>query len=259
MLIDRLSYMSRLRDINPLLKVLTAFFSIVICIWADSFVISILTLLSMTTLITCFGGTKIKYLLHLMTVPASFVMLGSAAAVLIVSSSRLGMSHAFSLGSIYIGISKDSIITAFRIMIKCFGSLSCMYFLSLTTPMIDLFGLLRRSILPDFIVEIMELVYRYIFVLHDASDRIHTAQDSRLGYSSLRLGCHSVGVLAANVFIRAYRQADKTYTAMESRGYNGEIRLLKGKYARNIHGYIAMSVFVMFMAITAIICRRYGV
>ena len=94
-------------------------------------------------------------------------------------------------------------------MIKCFGAVSCMYFLSLTTPMVDLFTLLRKSIIPNFIIEIAELIYRYIFVLFDVSHRIHTAQDARLGYCNLRVSYHSTAQLASNLFIRSFNQAVK--------------------------------------------------
>ena len=113
--------------------------------------------------------------------------------------------------------------------------------------MVDLFTLLRKSIIPNFIIEIAELIYRYIFVLFDVSHRIHTAQDARLGYCNLRVSYHSTAQLASNLFIRSFNQAEKTYTAMESRGYDGEINVIMPKTNHSVK----FNVFtVIFVAIT---------
>lgn len=248
MLIDRLVYKSRLKDFDPLLKSLFSLICLFVCIWADSFVISAVIMAVMLFLIIAVGKTSARDTFHLMTIPMSFALLGSAAIAVSIGENAEG---------IYIGI--GSLEVAARVFIKCFGSVSCMYFLSLTTLMTDLFALLRKSPLPGFIVEITELVYRYIFVLYDAAERIRTAQDSRLGYVNLRASYHSTANLAANIFMRAYRQADKSYTAMEARCYNGEIRFLGREYIKKPIFYIIAATFIALLISAAVVCRKYGI
>lgn len=245
MLIDRLVYRSRLKDVDPLLKSLFSLICLFVCIWADSFVISAVIMAVMFFLIIAVGKTSARDTFHLMTIPMSFALLGSAAIAVSIGESAEG---------IYIGI--GSVEAAARVFIKCFGSVSCMYFLSLTTPMTDLFALLRKSPLPGFIVEITELVYRYIFVLYDAAERIRAAQNSRLGYVNLRASYRSTANLAANIFMRAYRQADKSYTAMEARCYNGEIKLLGREYIKKPIFYIIAAVFTALLISAAVFCRK---
>lgn len=160
---------------------------LVICIWANSFLVSVFTALTMLFLIIFIGKTSYKNVFHLMTVPIVFIIMGSAAIAISIGQNSSDMLFSLHFGNTYFGVSHTSILSAVRVMIKCFGAVSCMYFLSLTTPMVDLFTLLRKSIIPNFIIEIAELIYRYIFVLFDVSHRIHTAQDARLGYSNLRV------------------------------------------------------------------------
>lgn len=257
MLIDRLVYRSRLKDVDPLIKSLFSLICLFVCIWADSFVISAVIMAVMLFLIIAVGKTSARDTFHLMTIPMSFALLGSAAIAVSIGVSAETMTASFHIGGIYIGI--GSMEAAARVFIKCFGLVSCMYFLSLTTPMTDVFALLRKSPLPDFIVEITELVYRYIFVLYDAAERIRTAQDSRLGYVNLRASYHSTANLAANIFMRAYRQADKSYTAMEARCYNGEIRLLGREYIKKPIFYIIAAVFIALLISAAVVCRKYGI
>ena len=225
MIIDKLAYNSKLRNIAPISKLLFSMSVLVICIWANSFLVSVFTALTMLFLIIFIGKTSYKNVFHLMTVPIVFIIMGSN------SSDMLFSLH---FGNTYFGVSHTSLLSAVRVMIKCFGAVSCMYFLSLTTPMVDLFTLLRKSIIPNFIIEIAELIYRYIFVLFDVSHRIHTAQDARLGYSNLRVSYHSTAQLASNLFIRSFNQAEKTYTAMESRGYDGEINVIMPKINHSV-------------------------
>ncbi len=257
MLIDKLAYASELKTTDPLLKILFALINIFICIWANSFVISGLIMAVMLTLIMAVGKTKWSNVRHLLSIPSAFIIIGSAAIALSLGFSPENMLASLRIGGIYLGIGE--IGTALRTMAKCFGSVSCMYFISLTTPMSDLFGLLRKSVIPNFIVEITELIYRYIFVLYDAADRMHTAQASRLGYNSLKLSYRSTGILAANLFMRAFRQAERTYTAMESRGYDGNIELLINEHNRKTSDYIAMSVCACILIILAVVCKKYGV
>ena len=106
-----------------------------------------------------------------------------------------------------------------------------MYFLALNTPVTDLTMCLGRLHVPRLLVELMELIYRFIFVLSDTAASIRTAQASRLGYRGVGRSLNSLGLLASQVFLRAWKRADRLYAALESRGYTGSLNTLPGDYA----------------------------
>lgn len=259
MIIDKLAYNSKLRNIAPIEKLLFSMAMLFICIAANSPAVSVLTALTMLFLIICIGKTPVKNVLHLMTVPIAFVIMGAAAIAISIGRSDGAMIASFRIGGVYFGIGRDGLILALRTMLKCFGAVSCMYFLSLTTPMIDLFTLLRKSIIPNFIIETAELIYRYIFVLFDVSSRIRTAQDARLGYDTLKTSYRSTSCLASNLFIRSFRQAEKTYTAMESRGYDGNINVIMPKRNHCAPFIIFAVIFTAAALAAAILCGRAGI
>ncbi len=58
-------------------------------------------------------------------------------------------------------------------------------------------------------VELMELIYRFIFVLTETASRIRLAQESRLGYVGAAALPVVPGTLASMVFLRAWRKADR--------------------------------------------------
>lgn len=130
------------------------------------------------------------------------------------------------------GFDGAALLRAGRLFCKALGAVGAMYFLALNTPMTDVTMALERLHVPHLMVELMELIYRFIFVLTETASRIRLAQESRLGYQGLRRSLSSLGTLASMVFLRAWRKADRVYTALESRGYSGSLVTLSGDYAR---------------------------
>jgi len=105
----------------------------------------------------------------------------------------------------------------------------CLYFLALTTPMIELFAVLKAARLPESLIELSMLIYRYIFVFLDMALCIRYAQTIRLGYSNFRRSINSIGMLASTLFIRSWEQGDKLFLAMNSRCYDGKMTLFEVK------------------------------
>lgn len=254
MIIDKLAYNSRLSKTAPMEKVIFAFTSMIICIISNSISVGIITILTMLFIIIHIGKTNIKTVFRLMTVPLFFLIFGCMAIIISISTDKSEMILYIKLGKIFLGVTKYSIFSVAITFTKSLGAVSCMYFLSLTTPVNDIFSLLRKSIIPDFIVEIAELIYRYIFVLLDVCEKIHLSQDSRLGYVNLKTGYRSTVLLVSNLFIRSMNQAEKTFTALSARGYDGTINLLLEKHKHNkpfilfglvyIFGVTALTVFL---------------
>ena len=60
--------------------------------------------------------------------------------------------------------------------------------------------------------------YRYIFVLLDDATVIYSAQKNRLGYSTIRRGLSSFGVLAGSLTLKAFDQQPGTRRLPWSRG-----------------------------------------
>ena len=67
-----------------------------------------------------------------MTVPIVFIIMGAAAIAISIGQNSCDMLFSLHFGNTYFGVSHTSLLSAVRVMIKCFGAVSCMYFLSLT-------------------------------------------------------------------------------------------------------------------------------
>ena len=201
MFIDKIAYLSKLRMVNPKWKVIFSIVCLLICVCINSIVVSILVLATMVILLIYVSKTNIKDVIHLFIIPLSFVVLGVLAIIIEFASSNETMIFSLKLGTFFIGATKTSLFKGLSVFLKCISAVSCMYFLSLTTPMIELFSVMRKTHIPVYIIEIMELIYRYIFVLMDCVQKIHTAQASRQGYNNLKNSYFSTCSLITNIFI----------------------------------------------------------
>ena len=101
-----------------------------------------------------------------------------------------------------------------------------MAFIGLTTPMTELFKVLENFKFPKVMLEISMLMYRYIFVSLDEAVTMYHSQETRLGYSSFKKSYRSMGILIANIFIKTWITGEKSFVAMQSRGYDGSIRTM---------------------------------
>ena len=203
---DRYAYQSRLRRISPMPKLLLTGSALVLCLLCDSVTVGLVTLLGMWGLVTALGGLSPRVFLRFLCIPMAFLAVG--CVTILINSYPQGAPVLLAV------------------------PVGAMYFLALNTPMTDVTMALERLHVPHLMVELMELIYRFIFVLTETASRIRLAQESRLGYQGLRRSLSSLGTLASMVFLRAWRKADRVYTALESRGYSGSLVTLSGDYAR---------------------------
>lgn len=81
--------------------------------------------------------------------------------------------------------------------------------------------------IPREITEIALFAWRYLFVLADDAQVIHSAQKNRLGYVGVRRSFRSLGTLCGALVIKAFDASHTMTTAMMQRGYDGNMPLLK--------------------------------
>ena len=95
-------------------------------------------------------------------------------------------------------------------------------------PFDQLLVTLRRLRVPDVLLAILSLMYRFLFVLWNELDRMRTARSARLFrkpslWSNWRSAAHLVGRL----LIRALDRADRIHGAMLARGWDGRTRWIE--------------------------------
>jgi cobalt/nickel transport system permease protein len=232
-IISNYSYSSGLNRVSPKSKILFSILPLLLCIILDSVPVSILTVIAMCFTSVRFGRISLKKYTGLIMIPFGFLAVGTLTILV----NRFEPGHAvlvgINIGQAAYGIDRYTLVACAKLVLKALGAVSCMYFLSLNTPMADLFQVLRRTKLPDVIVTLMELIYQYIFILLEEAGRMSIAKDSRLGNRSFATSLKSLGELAGMLFIRAYQRSERIFAALESRGYTGEFLTLEEEYVNS--------------------------
>ena len=223
--IDKFAYKSRLFKVRAGDKLLAALAIMFICLFFGSMLVSLATVILMSAATLVLGGCRPKSYIKLLLVPLAFLLTGVLTVIINRLDASVNVLFSFNFFGVILGITHDSLLIGTRLLLKAMGAVTCLYFFSLNTPMNSFLSLLRRKT-PGLLVELMELIYRFTFLIWYEAQRIHMAQASRLGYDGLVNSIKSLGELLTNVFIRAFKRASRLSLSLEARGFDGSFEFL---------------------------------
>ncbi|MGD6932665.1 MAG: cobalt ECF transporter T component CbiQ [Candidatus Bathyarchaeia archaeon] len=256
--IDRYAYINKLSKCSPVTKAFFALSTLVITVSAQSIVVPIIVFVIMTSLVVQLAGVKARFYVNLLRYPTFMVALSCLIIALFSFSGGEALAQLTLNGFTYT-IFKSGVSLALTIFFRVEGALSCLFFLVLTTSITDLSLLLRRIHVPKALIEISMLIYRYIFVFLEVSEQMTIAQTMRLGKGGWMKKIRGLALLAGNLFIRALEQAERTFTAMSSRGYDGTIRVLEEFPRPNKAILVAIVLFDVLLAFAVFFTLNFGV
>ena len=221
--LDDYAHSNGIKNVNEYFKVLFAILTMLVSLISTSPVVPLTIFILVTFLIIFKAKIPSKFYLKFITVPFIFafitfvfmaVFFGTGVPIL-------------NLGIFNLAVTADGFNLGFLVLARIMGGFSCLAFLALTTPMTEIFSILEDIKIPQIVVELAMLMYRYIFVFLDEAINMYHSQETRLGYSSLKKTYKSMGMLASNLFIRTWVRGEQIYITMESRCYGGSIKTFK--------------------------------
>jgi cobalt/nickel transport system permease protein len=170
-----------------------------------------------------------------------------ASVVLLLKFLFSGEEVMFSLNFMGMELSghKDGLMEGIRITSRILGGVSLVIALGFATPFIEFVAALSWLRVPRPFIEIMMFAYRYLFVFLEDAETIYSAQKNRLGYSGIRKGLNSFGVLTGSLVLRGFEQSQKTADAMIQRGYTGDMPMLKNQPLKAAELAIAFIVVII--------------
>ncbi|MGI6010872.1 MAG: cobalt ECF transporter T component CbiQ [Ruminococcus sp.] len=253
--IDKLCYRSKLRYENAAEKFAFAVITLLICVMSRSAAVAGIVL-AVTGILTVWkGGIPVLRYIRFLTVPLAFLFLGTVAIMFNISRTPLDL-FALPVGDWYLTASSHSFFYAVRLILTALAAVSCLYFLSFTTPMPDILQVLKKLRCPKLLIEMMLLIYRFIFVLLDTASAISTSQDCRLGNRNYKTALKSFGMLGSVLMIRAVSRSNRLYDAMEARCYDGTIRVLPENHPPKRKVIAAIACFEILLFLFAV-WRRF--
>ncbi len=244
-LIDKLAYSSVIRHRNTGIKCAFALGTLLICVGVRTLPIAAGILVIMGILTLRWSTVGGKGYGKMMAAPLVFLLLGTIV-----------VAFDFSLEGIT--YTSHSLLYALRLILVSLAAVSCLYFLTLTTPTLDTLGLLKKIHCPWIVIELMVLIYRFIFVLLDLALAITTAQHSRLGNKNMRTGVRSMGQMLARVLVLAMHKSSILFDSMEARCYDGKMRVLFPSNPAKAGEVATVAIVLMLLLAAGIFSRMYG-
>lgn len=224
--IDYYAYTSNLRNINPQLKAAVAAVSLFFCIGVNSMLVSVLVFLTMGAVTTLAGGLSLRNYVAFLRIPLAFLLLGTFAIAIDISAHPQGQIL-FPIFKSFVYLPQGGGQLALGLILKAMAAVSAMYMLVLSTPAGEVIGVLRRLHIPKIFVELMNLVYRFIFVILNTQCTMKQAAVSRMGYCDFKTSCYSFGRILGNLFLVSLKKSSTYYDALEARCYEGELLFLE--------------------------------
>jgi cobalt/nickel transport system permease protein len=225
--IDAFAYNSKMREWNAGYKVLLAMASLILCIAFNNIYVSIATILMMGYLVVVVGGLEFDHYISMMTIPIVFMIVGAITIAIGYSLSPIGQYRIHVFNLFYIHWSKESVKQAAVLILKALGAVSALYMMTLTTPLTELVSVLRKIHMPKLLIELMNMIYRYIFIMLETYARLRNSAESRLGYCDFKTSLYSFGHIASNLFVVTLKKGNAYYNALEARCYDGELNFLE--------------------------------
>jgi cobalt/nickel transport system permease protein len=128
----------------------------------------------------------------------------------------------------FLTISEEGVLRAFLISLKAFSVILLIFPMLATMKFVTFIKTLEKLRVPNKLVQIIALTYRYIFVFLNETQRTLRSVESRGFRRKTRLfNLRIMGNIIGMLLVRSYERGQHVYEAMVSRGYDGRIGCLR--------------------------------
>ena len=252
-LLEDIAQKNGLREVNTQVKLAAGLGAILLCLLSASYIPPLFIAIVLTLAILFLARVDARTYAELFVVPLWFAVMSVAGIILISGGHdlfwRWDILPAFSLS-----ITRDSVNQGVFVFCRVLGGMSAICFISLTTPMTDIFTVFRRCKMPDTMIDLMMIIYRTIFILMDQLVQVYHAQVMRLGYSTWRESLHSFASLCGAAFIASWDAGEDLIRAMDARCYDGKFALLGEIHPVERMPCLAVGIFLMLSMAAVILC-----
>lgn len=211
-----------------------------------------LVVLAASIALVFYSRVSVKKYLKRLLYPSYIIVL-----VAVVQPFTYGSTVSAIVPGLGLPVFQEGITFGILVFSRALAAISVLNLLVFVTPMETLMDSLRWFRVPDVILDTMMLMYRYIAIVSEESNRMRKAQESRLGYSksvSIPRKLANFGTLAGMLLTRSFDQAVKVGNAMIARGYTGASSLFtyttgKLRHRDILAGLIAILTMVVLVVV----------
>jgi cobalt/nickel transport system permease protein len=218
--LDSVAQQSAFRHIHPGTKLILALGSLILCLISPTPVVPLISgiILSLVLILPA----RISPVLYgeLLLGPAIFTIMSVVVLLFMLGGGDV-IWQFNPVSWINLTITTGSLRESTLVLCRVFGCSVSLFFIALTTPLTDLFNGMKRIGIPIELIDLMMIIYRFIFIVYDQAVEIWHAQVMRLGYSRPREAIQSFSMLCGMLFISSWNAGEDLIRAMDCRCYDG--------------------------------------
>lgn len=223
LLIDKYAYTNNLADYNPMAKFIFAIGALLIAIIINNVYINLIIFLTMVFLTVFIAKIPIDKYFKIISIPMFFLLI-SVITILLSISNENGFIWSIKLSNKYLGMTTHSLKESINTIMRVLASISSTFFLGLTTPLNSIIDILKKFKLPNTLIELFVLIYRFIFIFLEESKDIIMAQEMKFGYNNTKNSYKSIALLIKCLFIRVLLRYKDMIITLDTKLYNGEFK-----------------------------------
>ena len=130
------------------------------------------------------------------------------------------------LGPVFLHVYRGGAALGLLIMLRILAAVSLAMLLSFSTPMGEVLATLRILRMPGLILDLAEMIYRYVFLTEELAAAMRKAQLVRGGGGQpWRRQARDIGAVAGNLLIKSFDRSLRIYKAMLARGYDEDVKV----------------------------------
>ncbi|NHN31876.1 cobalt ECF transporter T component CbiQ [Paenibacillus agricola] len=230
-LIDTLSYRNKLRSVSPMWK--CGFAAILLLFsYLSQPVVQLLVVGWMLVWSVLYARTPIRAYLLLLGLPCLFYVSSLPAIMIEMRSlsadSMAGMGAGqvlFSVLNWTFYVTDAGLYKAGFLFMRVLACTSCLTFVMLSTPMSELFQVMGKLRMPALVLEIMLIMYRFLFLLTETAQQMYVAQQARGGQSGFRGRLNDTAILVVRLFGKTMHRYKGLSHGLIARGFTDDIRM----------------------------------
>ncbi|MEW9700180.1 cobalt ECF transporter T component CbiQ [Paenibacillus sp. SI8] len=228
-LIDTLSYRNSLRAVSPMWK---CGFAAVLLLLSYLSHPAVQILLSLWMMLWTIGYARIPLKYYFLVIGTACLFYSASLPALIVeirpSQDTLKASSdiiSYTCMNWTAFVSSTGLLLAGKLLLRVLASLSCMTFIMFSTPFSELLQVMKRLRIPSLVIEIMLIMYRFLFILSETAHDMFVAQKARGGQSSFRSKLKDTAILIVRMFMKAMQRYKALFNGLLSRGFTDDIHM----------------------------------
>lgn len=223
--IDNCAYLNNIKDVNPLIKLGITFTGVIASMLTQNANIHILIMLFMTALILFIARVDMKLYIKCLKIPIIFLIIGIGLNLINISFENKDYIFNVNILGLYIGTTEFAVKSSVNILLRAMSCIISIYFLILTTPFNQLIIVLKKLHIPHTLIELMILIYRFIFIFIEEAEEIYKSQQLKFGYTNLRTSYNSMSLLIKTLFFRMMRRYEDMSISLDIKLYDGKFHV----------------------------------